>query len=166
MKAFVLALLLGSHIIGLVLTNKPQISRDDLQLLTGQQWSGTLTYLDYRSNKKVSIPANLTVRPNAADKWSWIFEYRYPDEPKANSEEIVRLSKDGKTINDEVVLERTSLPDNTVRFVTEKKGDDNNRRAAIRYTYSLSAKSFSIKKEVRYEDENRFFERNEFAWRR
>ena len=166
MKTFVLALLIGSQIVGLVSTKEANITRDDLQVLTGVQWSGTLTYLDYRSNKKVSIPSDLIVRPNGEDKWSWVFEYRYPDEPKANDEEIVRLSEDGKTINGEVVLERTSLPDSKVRFVTEKKAEDNNRRAVMRFTYSLSAKSFSIKKEVRYEDENQFFERNEYSWKR
>jgi hypothetical protein len=166
MKALVLALLLGSQILGLVSTKEARIKRDDLQILTGAQWSGTLTYLDYRSKKKVSIPANLNVRPNGEDKWSWVFEYEYPDEPQANSKEIVRLSKDGRSLNGEVVLERTSLPDNTVRFVTEKKGEDNNRSAYIRFTYLLNAKSFSITKGVRYEDEDQFFERNGFDWKR
>jgi len=166
MRIFVLALLLGSQIVGLVATKEPRITRDDLQLLTGPQWSGTLTYLDYRSNQKVSIPANLTVRPNGEDKWSWVFEYKYPDEPKANNGEIVRLSKDGTTMNGEVAVERTILTDSTVRFVTEKKGTDNNRSALIRFTYSLNAKSFSIKKEIRYEDENQFFARNEYSWKR
>jgi len=163
MKVFVLSLLIVSH---LVFTTESKVTRDDLQVLTGTEWSGTLTYLDYRSNKKVSIPANLTVRSNGEDKWSWVFEYKYPDEPKANSEEIVRLSKDGKSLNGEVVLERTSLADGAVRFVTEKKGQDNNRSASFRFIYELSAKTFSIKKEVRYEDENQFFERNEYRWNR
>lgn len=166
MKALVLALLIASQLFGLVAVKEAKIKRDDLQILTGAQWSGTLTYLDYRSKKKVSIPANLTVKPNGEDKWSWVFEYEYPDEPQANSREIVRLSKDGKSMDGEVVLERTSLPDSTVRFVTEKKGEDNNRSASIRFTYSLNAKGFSIKKEVRYEDENQFFERNEYYWKR
>ena len=99
MKVFILAWLIVSQIVGLVFSKESKITRDDLQVLTGLQWSGTLTYLDYQSNRKVSIPANLTVRPNGEDKWSWVFEYSYPDEPKANSEEVVRLSKDGKTIN-------------------------------------------------------------------
>ena len=166
MKALILAVLLGSQLFGPVSLKEARIKRDDLQILTGAQWSGTLTYLDYRSKKKVSIPANLTVKPNGADKWSWVFEYEYPDEPKANSKEIVQLSKDGRSLNGEVVLERTSLPDDTVKFVTEKKGEDNNRPASIRYTYSLNAKSFSIKKEVRYADEDQFFERNGFDWKR
>ena len=166
MKPLILALLLGSQIFGLVSAKEAKIKRDDLEILTGAQWSGTLTYLDYRSKKKVSIPANLTVRPNGEDKWSWVFEYEYPDEPQANSREIVRLSKDGRSMNGEVVLERMSLPDNTIRFVTEKKGEDNNRSASIRFTYSLNAKSFSIRKEVRYENEDQFFERNGFDWKR
>ena len=166
MKALILALLIGSLSFGSVSIKEAKIQRDDVQLLTGAQWAGTLTYLDYRSNKKVSIPANLSVKPNGDDKWSWVFEYQYPDEPHANSSEIIRLSKDGRSMNDEVVLERTSLPEGTVRFVTEKKGKDNNRSATFRYTYLLNAKNFSIKKEVRYENENQFFERNEFSWKR
>lgn len=166
MKALILALLLGSQIFGSVSLNEARINREDLQILTGTQWTGTLTYLDYRSKKKVSIPANLNVTPNVEDTWSWVFEYVYPDEPKANSREIVRLTKDGRSMNDEVVLERISLPDNTVRFVTEKKGKDNDRSAVIRFTYLLNAKSFSIRKEVRYEDEEQFFERNSFDWKR
>jgi len=166
MKTLIFALLLSSQVFGPVRVKEARIERDDLQILAGAQWTGTLTYLDYRSKKKVSIPANLTVKPNGEDKWSWVFEYQYPDEPQANSREIVRLSKDGRSINDEVVLERANLPDNTVRVVTEKKGEDNNRSANFRYTYSLNPKSFSIKKEVRYENETQFFERNGYDWKR
>ena len=166
MKTLIFALLLGSQFFGPVSFKEARIERADLQILAGAQWTGTLTYLDYRSKKKVSIPANLTVKPNGEDKWSWVFEYQYPDEPQANSREIVRLSKDGSSLNDEVVLERINLPDNTVRFVTEKKGEDNNRSATFRYTYTLNAKSFSIRKEVRYENENQFFERNGYDWKR
>ncbi|HET6978748.1 MAG TPA: hypothetical protein VFI24_20620 [Pyrinomonadaceae bacterium] len=165
MKALILVLLLGSQIFGSVSASEAKIKRSDLQMLTGA-WSGTLTYLDYRSQKKVSIPANLNVRPNGEDKWSWIFEYEYPDEPHANSREVVKLSKDGDSINGEVVVERMSMPGNTVRLVTEKRGEDNNRRAYFRFTYLVNAKSFSIRKEVRYEAENQFFERNEYSWKR
>lgn len=165
MKTLILALLLGSQSFG-SFSLEARIKRDDLHLLTGTQWSGTLTYLDYRSKKKVTIPVNLNVRANGEDKWSWVFEYEYPDEPQANSKEIVRLSKDGRTMNGEVVLERISLPGNTIRFVTEKNGEDNNRKASIRFTYSVNAKSFSIRKEVRYEGEEQFFERNGYDWKR
>lgn len=166
MNLLMIALLIGLQLFAFVSMKEVKVKRDDLQSLTGNLWSGTLTYLDYRSKKKISIPANLTVKANGDDRWSWIFEYKYPEEPKANGDKIVTLSKDGKSINDEAVVERTRTPDGTVTFVTEKKGDDNDRPAVFRFTYSLNASKFSIRKEVRYQDENQFFERNEYSWQR
>lgn len=146
--------------------DSPKVSSEDFQFLVGAPWAGTLTYLDYRANKKVSIPSNLTVSPAPNDKQSWIFEYQYPDEPKANEKETVTIGKDGETINAETVTSRTKLDGGAVQIVTEKKGQDNDRQALFRYTYQLSATSFSIKKEVRYEGKSKFFERNEYSWKR
>lgn len=165
MNALALILLISSLLFCFV-PNETKITRNDFQILTGEQWSGTLTYLDYRANKKVSIRANLSVTQSVDDDHSWVFDYQYPDEPKANSKEIIKLSKDGKSINGEAVIERTKLPNGTVRFATEKKGQDNDRSASFRYIYTLSAKMFSIKKEVRYDGETQFFERNEYRWTR
>lgn len=149
-----------------VFSSQPKINQKDLQRITGAQWKGTLSYLDYRSNKKVSIPSNLTVTRSAADKLSWIFEYQYPDEPKANSTDTVTISKDGRVIDGETVIERTSLTGGTIRIVTEKKGTDNDKSALFHYTYLISAHSFSIKKEVRYDGATEFIERNQFDWKR
>jgi len=44
--------------------------------------------------------------------------------------------------------------------------EGNDRSAVIRFTYLLNAKNFSIRKEVGYEDEDQFFERNSFDWKR
>jgi len=110
-----------------------------------------LFYLDYGKNTKVSIPSNLTITQSKDNKSSWIFEYQYPDEPKANSKETITISKDGKIFDGETVIERTSLADKTLRIVTEKSGLDNDKKALYRFTYLLSKTSFSIKKEVQYE---------------
>ncbi len=101
------ALLIASSIFGSAFTAQPKVNSKDLQRLTGAQWKGTLTYLDYRSNKKVSIPSHLTVTRSVKGKFSWVFDYQYPDEPKANSRDIVRISKDGRVIDGENVIERT-----------------------------------------------------------
>lgn len=138
----------------------------DLQILTGAQWTGTLSYLDYQTKKKVSIPSNLTVTQSKEDKLSWTFEYQYPDEPKANSTEAAAISKDGKMFDGEAVVERTNLADKTLRIVTEKSGPDNDKKALFRFTYLLSKTSFSIKKEVKYEGTTEFFVRNEYNWKR
>lgn len=166
MNIFVSVLLVTFSFFGLAFRETPKVKTQDLQRLTGAQWTGTLTYADYRTSKKVSILSNLTVKPSAADKLSWVFEYQYPDEPKANSTATVTISKDGTTLDGEKVIERTSLGKDTLKIVTERTGPDNDKQALFRFTYVLSAKSFSIKKEVRYEGATEFFERNQYSWKR
>lgn len=167
MNFLISVLLIATHLFApAVVPRAPKVTDKDLRPLTGALWTGTLTYLDYRSNKKVSIPSTLTVTQSAEDKRSWVFDYKYPDEPKADGKETVTLGKDGRAINDETVTERTKLSGGALRIVTEKKGRDNDRDAVFRYTYMLSAKSFSIRKDVRYEGATEFFERNEFSWKR
>jgi len=51
-------------------------------------------------------------------------------------------------------------------FVTVKSGMDNNKKALFRFTYMISPKSFSIKKEVRYEVMQEYLERNQYNWKR
>jgi len=143
-----------------------RINPEDFRPLTGDPWLGTLVYRDYRSNKEVSIPSNLKVTQSAEKKLSWIFEYEYPDEPKANSKENVVLSEDGTKIDDEKIVERESLAGGVLRLVTERRGKDNDQDALIRHTYLIASSSFSVKKEVRPEGSTQFFERNRYSWRR
>lgn len=161
---FISILVFSFSVSGFGQTAKIKVS--DLLILTGKQWSGTLSYLDYGTNKKISIPSNLTVTRSKNNKSSWIFDYRYPKEPKADSAETVTVSKDGKILDGEAVVERTILPDKTLKIVTEKNGTDNNKNAVFRYTYMLNKSNFSIKKEVRYEGAAEFFGRNEYIWKR
>ena len=142
------------------------VKPEDFRPLTGGRWTGTLVYLDYRSNKEVSIASNLTVTESQGDKLIMIFEYEYPNEPKANSKEQVKLTSDGSSINDEKVVKRENLDGGILRLVTERRGKDNDRDALFRYTYLIAESSFSIKKEVRAEGSTTFFERNRYTWRR
>ena len=166
MQILVPCFLIVLSLFGFIPMESPEVKTGDLQLLTGSQWTGTLTYLDYRRNKKVSIPSNLSVSQSTEDKRSWVFEYQYPDEPKANNKNIVTISKDGRIINGETVVERTGLAGKTLKIVTEKSGSDNDKAATLRYTYLIGSKSFSIRKEVRYEGATEYIERNEYRWER
>jgi hypothetical protein len=164
MKIIIFLLIFASTAFGFVNLNAPKIKSGDFKQLTGGQWKGKLTYQDYRSNKKVSILSNLTVTESSEEQSWWIFEYEYPDEPKANKKSIVKISKDGKTIDGETVVERTKLPNETLKIVTTKKGLDNDKPSVFRFIYLINKTTFSIKKEVKYEGTDEFFERNEYSW--
>ena len=166
MSIFVTALLVVSSLAGPAFPQTPKVQAGDLRRLTGTQWTGSLTYLDYRSNKRVSIPSNLTVTQSAGDDMSWVFEYQYPDEPKANGKRAVTITGGGTLIGGEEVIERTTLDGDALRIVTEQAGSDNDREALFRHTYLLAPSSFSIKKEVRYEGTTAFFERSRYSWKR
>jgi hypothetical protein len=166
MKTIICLLIFASTAFGFVNLNGPKIKSGDFKQLTNGQWKGKLTYQDYRSNKKVSILSNLNVIKSTEDKSSWIFEYEYPDEPKANKKSIVKISKDGETIDGETVVERTKLPNETLKIVTTKNGTDNDKSSVFRFIYLISKTTFSIKKEVKYEGTDEFFERNEYSWNR
>ncbi|MGH9903627.1 MAG: hypothetical protein ACRD68_17610 [Pyrinomonadaceae bacterium] len=144
----------------------PRVQAEDLRRLTGARWTGALVYVDYGSNKEVSIRSNLTVTQSPGDEASWVFDYEYPDEPKANGKQVVTLGKDGTAIGGETVIERSSLDDGALKVVTERRGKDNNRDALLRFTYLIGASSFSIRKEVRPEGAAEFFERNRYSWKR
>ena len=137
----------------------------DLDRLTGDQWTGTLTYVDYQSGKRTPIPSTLRVKRADGDAAAWLFEYGYPKEPQANGAKTAKLSADGSTFDDEKVVERAETPAG-LKLVTEKPGTDNNKPALFRYTWLVGERSLSIRKEVRYDGAAEFFERNEYRWSR
>jgi hypothetical protein len=166
MKLCVFALLVASAFAGLFPPQAPRVSPQDLRKLSGARWTGTLTYLDYRSNKKVSIPSSLTVTQAAGDENAWVFEYEYPDEPKANGKQTLKLEEEGRVFDGETVSERTGLDGGGFRLVTVKRGRDNDKDALFRFTYTLDGGTFSVKKEVKPEGAAEFFERNLYSWKR
>ena len=142
-----------------------KLSAEDLVPLVGKPWKGSLTYLDYQSNKKTTILSNLIVTTDPKDKMSWTFDIQYPDEPKANGKQKVSITENGSLFDGETVVSRSQVRD-TLTWVTAKDGVDNNRKAKYRYTYTLSPKSFTIRKEVRVEGSDAYFERNTYTWKR
>jgi len=161
-----LLLALAALIVFAGMTSAQKLTAKDLRSLEGSKWIGTLTYLDYRSNKKTSIKSNLTVTRKPGAAGVWIFAYEYPDEPNANGSSDVALLDDGKTFNEQTVIETNRLKGQSLRIVSIKDGTDNDKKAKFRYTYLLSEESFSIKKEVQLEGSSDWFERNTYSWAR
>jgi hypothetical protein len=160
------AVLAASLLAAFVSPQAARVRPEDLRRLTGARWSGMLTYTDYTSNRRVSIPSNLTVTEQVGDGTSWVFEYEYPKEPKANGERALTLADGGTTLDGETVVERTSRDHGLLRIVTEKRGTDDDKPALFRFTYVIGASSFSVRKDVRPDGADEFFERNVYSWSR
>ncbi|MDN3584646.1 hypothetical protein [Mucilaginibacter flavus] len=139
------------------------VKQNELDSMIGKKWAGTLTYLDYTTNQLVPIMTELTVTASSKGPGIYNWATAYPQEPSHNSTDELVISADGKVFDGEAVKARTVLDDGTIRFTTQKEGNDNHKPAVFRLTYLLNARSFSRKKEVCFEGEKQWFTRNELV---
>lgn len=147
----------------LLTTDSPKVYTDDFDPIIQRDWVGTLTYLDYGTQKRVSIACNLEVTERS--KGNFLFKYIYPNETSANSKSKVRLRNDGAFVNDQQVLSRAKTSEMTT-IVTSTKGKDDNKAAELRFTYEFNEKIFKMTKEVRYEGRPEYIFRNEYDFQR
>ncbi len=140
---------------------KVGLKSTDFSDLVSKNWVGTLSYLDYGTQDLVKIPTELIVLPSLTIKGAYTWITKYPKEPSHNSKDTIIISKDGSDVDGEMVKSRSILADGTLKFLTEKPGNDNNKKAVFRFTYLIGKKQFIRKKEVRYLGENNWFTRNE-----
>jgi hypothetical protein len=128
-------------------------------------FSGTLTYLDYSSGKPFTMPANVLVRLNGN---MIILSYRYPKEPKADGNDTLSISADGRSINNAATVERTVEEDGTIKMVTEQEAPDGNehKMAKIRHFYYAGKNTLQLRKEVRFAGTDKWILRNEYIFSR
>ena len=159
----------------------PIVSQSDFMMLTGGSWNGTLTYLDYSSGTRVTIPAGAKIMPKG-DKISVLISY--PEEPWEDSKETLSFSKDGRELDGHTLISRsthalanlgldaknfnmTTLPDIMfTRFVTEHDGKDNGKPAKIRMQYIVHPKALGIYKNVKTDENESFVNRNVYSFTR
>lgn len=131
------------------------------------KWKGTLTYLDYTSGKPYTMPCNITINAEKVSNHKLLIKFEYPDEPKANGSETIVISADGKSIGDEQVVINEKL-NGVTKIIAERNGVDgnDNRKAILRLIYEFSKRSFSMRKQVKFEGEEKWILRNEFKMSR
>ena len=142
-----------------------KVSFKDLKLLTGDQWKGKLTYLDYNSNQKTSIPANLMVQQSTEEKNIFYFIHDYPKEPKANKTDTLIINNDGKQLNDQSVVKKEKIG-NIIKLITESSKGSKDELKNFRYTYLFGSNLFSIKKEEKGMKDTAYFTRNIYEYQR
>jgi hypothetical protein len=132
------------------------------------KWKGSLTYLDYSSGKPYTMPANVIISKNGNNTQQLILAFAYPDEPKANGNDTLVISDDGLQIDGSMVVSKKKNSDGALEIITERNGVDgnDNRKAAIRHIYIINKKKFISRKEVRFDGEEKFILRNEYAMSR
>jgi hypothetical protein len=128
-------------------------------------WKGSLTYLDYSTNKLFSMPANIIVKDFKSSNLI-ICSLIYPEEPRANALDTIFISKDGRLLNNEAIKIKRSLNKDSFTIVTEISGIDgnDNKAAILRHTYILGKNSYSVKKEVQFTGQTQWIVRNEYKF--
>jgi hypothetical protein len=128
-------------------------------------WEGKLTYLDYASGKPYTMSANIKI-VSTADSKGYIFEYEYPKEPHANSKDTTFINSNYFGKDKIVEFKKESSGD--YKMITEIDGNDgnDNKKAVLRHTYQLTADTYSIIKDVKFEGANNWIKRNEYLLNR
>jgi len=143
-----------------------KIEESDLGNLVGE-WTGTLIYRDYKTNKPYSMPCDLVLQLNG-NKTKAKLRFTYPDEPGANSKDKIAISKDRTTINGHAIVSRSTNAEGEVEVVTEYAGKDGNegKMALIRNTFLISNNRFVMSKAVQFVDSDEWIKRNEYEFTR
>ncbi len=145
---------------------QPKLKMKDLQPLSGH-WKGTLTYLDYSSNKPYTMPADVGIKPLKKFN-AFIFSNIYPNEPKANSADTVFITGNGTMIDGATVKSKRKLGDGNTVIVTERMARDgnDNKPATIRITYTFGNNIFTNIKDVQFEGQSEWIKRHEYNYTR
>ena len=136
----------------------------DLKIVIGA-WTGNITYLDYKTNKPFTMPANVIVK-QGKNANTFLLYNQYPNEPKANNTDKVKITKNGTHLNKAMVTSREELANGQILVITENTANDDNKQAVIRYTYTLGENQFIIRKDVQFEDSKDWIKRSEFNYSR
>jgi hypothetical protein len=148
MRKFVIlvaAIIMAAYTLGgIVKANEPtssfndnqKISMADFESLQGDGWSGTLSYLNYKSKERSSIPVALSI--DTSRRYAVKYSIKYPGEEQYNDTSKIKISKDGLKIDGKPVVARIVLDTGAIQMVTAFRDKDDNRAADIRMTYTTS----------------------------
>ncbi|MFC4232911.1 hypothetical protein ACFOW1_13495 [Parasediminibacterium paludis] len=141
------------------------IQPSDLKILEGN-WVGTLTYLDYTSGKPYTMPANTNFEQSKNNPNIYFRSVGYSTEPHANQKDSMIISPNGQMLDDFTIVSFKKTSNDTVEIISEKDGADgnDNKPATIRRTFSITATTFVIKKEVLFKGSSTWLLRHTYSF--
>jgi hypothetical protein len=145
------------------LKSQSKVEISDFEILNNSNWTGTLFYRNYSDDKEVTLKATLQI---SLKRNTITTKIKFPGEPKANSEDKIKLRKNGTYFGNEKIIIKEILEDGTIKIITVYEGKDNNRKASIYNTYLFNEKMFVITKEIQYMSTEDKFIRNKQTYKR
>lgn len=132
------------------------------------KWKGSLTYLDYKTGKPFSMPANVTLTKSETNANQLILAYEYPNEHKADGNDTLTISDGGLQLDNGKIISKQTQANGTIEIITEENGKDGNdhKSAIIKMTYLVGKDHFSIQKDVQFTGETKFIQRDIFSFKR
>lgn len=148
----------------------PRLLMQDLTALA-QQWpQGSLTYLDYSSQRSVTLATSLNGMQPTPNELVLDFIYQEPEGRQVTGYDKLRLTPDGRhLVWDNVPMQLQTLrrlPGQELRLVLVGEGQDDNRPCTLRRTLTLGPHQLTIAKEVRYAGTTAYLTRNTYRFRR
>jgi len=152
-----LCILAGSSSFG-----QPKVTIADFENLDNSKWIGNLKYVNYGDGHEVTLKTTMQI---FLEGNKILINTQYPDEPKANSKESIKIKKDGTYLGNEEIIEKNQEM-GTMKLVTKYRGKDNNKSAIIYKTYTLSENEYSVEKSVDYLNSEQKIWRNRYNYKR
>lgn len=142
----------------------PVVTAKDIAPVVGS-WQGSLTYLDYTTNKPYTMPANVDIKQLSSSN-QFAFSNSFPKEPNANWTDTITISADGRMIDNEKIISKQLLPDSTLQIITETEGVDGNDKkpALFKHTYIIGKTIFSKRKDVLFKGTTEWMNRHEYKY--
>lgn len=158
----ILSFLILFVLVGLSSFGQTRVTISDFKNLDNSKWSGSLMYINYGDEKEVILRTTMQI---LLEGNKILMNIQYPDEPKANSRESVKIKKNGTYLDDEEIIEK-KLGMGAMTLLTKYRGKDNNKPAVIYKTYTISENEYTVEKKVDFMNTGQKILRNRYRYKR
>jgi len=133
-------------------------------------WQGSLTYLDYGTQKSVKLNTAVRGEMTRPDQLLLRLDYEEPNKTHVFGTDTLTLAPDGTRVRwdgtDFAVKTKQWQPNQTMRLVLEGPGRDDNRPVTIRKTVLLNPHLFTVRKQVQFTPDTVLIQRNYYQFTR